>query len=189
MHSSAIGIGTPLETKLPMLEIKAAAESAWRAIGLSLTILRPGSFMENAFDSPRELQNGRLVTGLLAETHEPLIAVADIAAFAALAFTDPERHRDESYVLAGDDPTQIEIAAQIGRAVGREVPYVGIPIEQMSEADPTTAVMLKALNETVLEVDIPALRTVHPGLHTYQEWLRGTGKPLVEAYFARTDAA
>ncbi len=189
VHSSVIGTGTPLETKLPMLELKAAAEAAWREAGLSLTILRPGSFMENAFDSPRELRDGKLVTGLRAETREPLIAVADIAAFAALAFADPERHRGESYALAGDDPTQLEMAARIGRAAGREVPYVEIPIEQMFEANPTTAVMLKALNETSLEVDIPALRAIHPGLHTYEEWLGGTGKPLVEAYFARLDAA
>ncbi|WP_035698714.1 NmrA family NAD(P)-binding protein [Glycomyces tenuis] len=189
VHSSGVGTDTPLAAEMPMLQYKAAAETRWRESGLSLTVLRPTAFMENNFDSPRELRDGRLVTALLEDTYEPLIAAADIAAFAALAFADPERHRGESYTLAGDNLTQGGKAELIGRVVGREVPYVGIPIEQVREADPGSARMLTAINEHVIEVDIPALRKIHPGLLTFEEWMRGIGKPMVDAYFARVDAA
>lgn len=189
VHSSAVGTDSPLAVHMDMLRRKAAAEARWRESGLSLTILRPTAFMENNFDSPRQLQDGGLVTALWAETREPLIAAADIAAFAALAFADPERHRDQAYSLAGDDMTQAEKAELIGRVVGREVPYVEIPIEQIRRVDPGSARMLTAINETPIEVDIDALRKIHPGLLTFEEWMTGIGKPLVDTYFERLDRA
>ncbi|MCC3764428.1 NmrA family NAD(P)-binding protein [Glycomyces sp. TRM65418] len=189
VHSSAVGVGGPLEPAMDMLQHKGAAERALRESGLSLTILRPTAFMENAFDSIRELRNGALVSPLRADTYEPLIAAADIAAFAALAFADPERHRGKVYELAGDDLTQAEKAALIGRVTGREVPYVSIPIEQIAADSPSTATMIALINEHRMEVDIPALRAIHPGLLTFEQWMTGVGKPLVDAYFARIDAA
>lgn len=189
VHSSSIGVGTPLESQMGALTTKAAAEAAWRATGLSLTMLRPGAFMENTFDSPRELQGGRLVSALAGESFEPLIAVADIGAFAAIAFDDPERHRGQSYDLAGDNLTQLGKAALIGRLVGREVPYERIPIEQVREFSPSTATALEAIDKTPLEVDIEGLRAIHPGLLTFEQWMTGVGKPLVDAYFAKLDAA
>jgi len=189
VHSSSIGVDTELESQLPTLPRKAAAEAAWRASGLPLTILRPAAFMENTFDSPRELQDGVHVTALAAETYEPLIAAADIAALAALAFTDPERHAGAVYVLAGDDLTQVDKAALIGRIVGREVPYVQIDVEEIRKFSPSTANAMAVINRTRMEVDIEALRAVHPGLLTFEQWLTGIGKPLVDAYFARIDAA
>lgn len=188
VHSSSVGIGTPLEAALDMLHHKAAAEAALRETGLPLTVLRPTAFMENAFDSPRELQNGALVSPLWADTYEPLIAADDIAAFAAIAFADPQAHAGKAYDLAGDDLTQVEKAALIARVTGRDVPYVGIPIEQIREASESTADTLQAINEHRIAVDIAALRAIHPGLLTFEQWMTGIGAPLVEAYFARVDA-
>jgi uncharacterized protein YbjT (DUF2867 family) len=189
VHSSSIGVGGPLEAVMDMLQRKAEAERAIRESGVPHTILRPSSFMENTFDSFRELQNGALVSILKADTLEPHIAAADIAAFAAVAFTDPAAHAGKVYELAGDNLTQAEKAALIGRLVGREVPYVGITAEQVAADSPSTAKMLGILNEHPLPVDIPALRAIHPGLLTLEEWMTGVGKPLVDAYFARIDAA
>ncbi|GAB3654590.1 Rossmann-fold NAD(P)-binding domain-containing protein [Glycomyces tarimensis] len=188
VHSSVVGIGTRMESDMDLVRRKAEAEAALRESGLSLTFLRPTSFMENTFDSPRELQDGKLVSTLWADTYEPLIAVADIAAFAAIAFAEPERHRGEAYTLAGDDMTQVEKAALISRVVGREVPYAEIPMEQIRASSPSTAKMIATINETPIEVDIEALRAIHPGLLTFEQWMTGIGKPLVEAYFARLDA-
>ncbi|WP_035748698.1 NmrA family NAD(P)-binding protein [Glycomyces sp. NRRL B-16210] len=188
VHSSAIGVGMPLEGEMDMLGRKAAAEAALRETGLALTVLRPTAFMENTFDSPRELQNGALVSTLWADTYEPLIAADDIAAFAAIALADPVAHAGKAYELAGDDLTQVEKAALIGRVVGREVPYTAVPIEVVRESSPSTAKMLTAINETRFAVDIAALRRIHPGLLTFEQWMTGVGKPLVDAYFARVDA-
>ncbi len=189
VHSSSIGVGGPLEAHMDMLQRKAEAERAIHASGVPHTILRPSSFMENTFDSFRELQNGALVSLLNADTFEPHIAADDIAAFAAIAFADPASHAGKVYELAGDDLTQTDKAALIGRVVGREVPYVGIGVEQVAEDSPSTAKMLGVLNKHRMEVDIEALRKIHPGLLTLEQWMTGIGKPLVEAYFAKLETA
>jgi uncharacterized protein YbjT (DUF2867 family) len=189
VHSSLVGVGGPLERHMDMIRLKAAAERAIRGSGVPHTILRPGAFMENTFDSPRELQNGALVSALSAGTFEPLIAVDDIAAFAAIVFADPGAHAGKTYELAGDDLTQTDKAALIGRATGREVPYVDLSTVPGAEIDPTTAKMLAALNEHRIEVDLAALRRIHPGLLTFEQWMSGAGRPMVDAYFARIDAA
>lgn len=189
VHSSSVGVGGPLEAAMDMLQRKAEAEAALRESGVSLTILRPTAFMENTFDSFRELQNGALVSTLRADTYEPLIAAADIAAFAAIAFADPEQHRGQVYELAGDDLTQAEKAALIGRVVGREVPYIEITGEQIAKESPTTAKMIALINDHRIPVDIAALREIHPGLLTFEQWMTGIGEHYVDAYFARIDAA
>lgn len=187
VHSSSIGVGRPLEAVMEMLQRKAEAERAIAASGVPHTILRPSSFMENTFDSIRELQDGALVSMLNADTLEPHIAADDIAAFAAIAFADPERHRGQVYELAGDNLDQTAKAALIGRVVGREVPYIGITVDQVAADSPSTAKMLSVLNSHSLPVDIEALREIHPGLLTFEQWMTGIGKPLVDAYFARID--
>lgn len=189
VHSSAVGIGGPLEPHMDMLQRKAAAERAIRDSGVPHTFLRPSSFMENTFDSVRELQDGALVTLLRADAFEPLIAADDIAAFAAIALADPGAHAGKAYELAGDDLTQLAKAALISRITGREVPYVDLATVPGVEVDPTTAKTLALLNEHRVEVDVAALRRIHPGLLTFEQWLTGVGRPLVEAYFARIDAA
>lgn len=185
VHSSSIGVGTVLEEKTDALRRKAAAEDELRRTGVSLTVLRPSAFMENTFDSPRELQDGTLTSALAAGTNEPLIAAGDIAAFAALSFAGPDRHRGAAYELAGDNLTQREKADLITRVTGREVPYVEFPIEKVREFSAGTAEMLTFLNDNPIRVDLAPLRAIHPGLQTFEEWMRGAGKELVDGYFAR----
>ncbi|MEU6248671.1 NmrA family NAD(P)-binding protein [Glycomyces sp. NPDC047010] len=187
VHSSSVGVGGPLEPHMDMLQRKAEAERAIKASGLPHTILRPTSFMENTFDSFRELQDGALVSLLHADTYEPHIAAADIAAFAAIAFADPGTHAGKAYELAGDDITQLEKVAIISRVTGRDVPYVAVDAAAVAEQSPSTAKTLGLINQHRIEVDIPALKAVHPGLLTFEEWMTGIGKPLVDAYFARID--
>jgi uncharacterized protein YbjT (DUF2867 family) len=189
VHSSSVGVDRSIESEMDMLQRKAEAERAIRGSGVPWTILRPSAFMENTFDSPRELRDGALVSLLRADTYEPLIAADDIAAFAAIAFADPEAHAGKVYDLAGDDMTQADKAALIGRVVGREVPYVGITVEQIAADSPTTAKMIGIINRHRLDVDIAALRRIHPGLLTFEQWMTGVGKPLVDAYFAKIEAA
>jgi len=189
VHSSSVGVGGPLEPHMDMLQRKAEAEAAIKQGGLPYTILRPTSFMENTFDSFRELQDGALVSLLHADTYEPHIAADDIAAFAAIAFADPETHAGKAYELAGDDITQLEKVAIISRVTGREVPYVPIDASAVAEQSPSTAKTLGLINEHRIEVDIPALKAIHPGLLTFEQWMTSIGKPLVDAYFARIDAA
>jgi len=182
VHSSSVGIDHPeLSAALPMLRTKGEAERRIRATGISVTFLRPTSFMENLLGGVRGLTDGALVNPQSPTFHEPLIAVADIGAVAALAFADPEKHRGKVYDLAGDALTQPEIAATISEAVGREVPFRGIPIEEVRSVSEDTAKALEAMALLENTIDIEALRAIHPGLLTFEAWAAQNRRALSAA--------
>lgn len=189
VHSSAFGVGTDHEASLPMLKLKAQAEQQLRDSGVSLTVLRPTSFMQNYFGVLRGLSNGVLATPLWETTVEPLIALEDIAAFAAMAFADPDSFRGDNIELAGDNLAQHDIAQALSQAAGRAVPYVQVPIEKIREFSEDAVAGLDAINRSEFRVDVDALRKRHPGLLGFDAWLAGPGAPLLAKYFEDLDSA
>ncbi|MFD0557350.1 uncharacterized protein YbjT (DUF2867 family) [Stackebrandtia endophytica] len=182
VHSSSVGVDRPeLAAVMAMLRTKGEAERRIRTTGVSVTFLRPASFMENLLGGVRGLTGGALVNPQPPEFPEPLIAVTDIAAVAALAFAEPDQHRDKAYDLAGDAVTQPEIAATISETVGREVPFRRIPIEEIRAVSEDTATALEAMSRLDLAVDIEAVRTMHPGLLTFREWAERHREALLAA--------
>ena len=167
---------------------KRRIEQAVTASGMRYTVLRPVRFMSNYFAS------GFRVDGIHTETRPGLppggvhrhlfpadfpvqvIAPEDIAEVAALAFADPDRLHGRTLELAGDQLTMREAAARITEAIGIPVRY-----EEISEAE------AKQIGGEVHNVwrlsregdgwaaDIPALREIHPGLRTFDQWLSETG--------------
>ncbi|MFF4803784.1 NmrA/HSCARG family protein [Streptomyces sp. NPDC001351] len=156
----------------------------------SVTVLRPVRFMSNYLGSMAIGLDG-IVHGVHRHIFPPdepvqIIAVEDIAEFAALAFERPDRFAGRSLELAGDAPTPVEAVAAISEATGVTVRY-----EQITHAEAT------ALNPEIAQVrerwaagsrwhaDIEALRVIHPGLRTLAHWLAESGadtlrKRLVE---------
>ncbi|MCU1648227.1 MAG: NmrA family transcriptional regulator [Nocardia sp.] len=166
---------------------KRRIEEAIQAGDLHWTILRPVRFMENY------LAQALVVDGIHDGAHRHLfpadrpiqmVAVADIAEFALLAFTDPERFHGHVIELAGDALTMVAAATEISSVTGHPVHYEEIPEAEAS-----------ALGESIVNVwrmsregrgwhaGIPALREIHPGLRTFDAWLAETGaaqlKPLL----------
>ncbi|MEW2300797.1 NmrA/HSCARG family protein [Streptomyces sp. NPDC006655] len=156
----------------------------------SVTALRPVRFMSNYLGSTPIGLDG-IVHGVHRHIFPPdepvqIIAVEDIAEFAALVFDRPDRFAGRSLELAGDAPTPVEAVAAISEATGVTVRY-----EQLTHAEAT------ALHPEIARVrgrwaagsrwhaDIEALRVIHPGLRTLAHWLAESGadslrKRLVE---------
>lgn len=90
---------------------------------IKLVHLQGGWFMENLFAWIDAIaQHDRIGWSLEPNVKTPWVAIHDIADLAAKEFDTPtERHR--SVKEMGVDYTMIEIAAMIGRALGREVDY------------------------------------------------------------------
>lgn len=166
---------------------KGQIEDALAAGDMRYTVLRPVRFMENY------VLRGSPVDGIIDGVHKHLfpadrplqmIAIADIAAFAALAFADPARFHGRTLELAGDAITPVAAAAAISRSTGHPVRYV-----EATEAD------ADALGEQIgntwrlirqsggWRADIPALRELHPALRTLESWLTTTGSDLIKAQF------
>lgn len=160
---------------------------------INLVHLQGGWFMEDLSRWVDSIaQHDRIGWSLDPNVKAPWVAIQDIADFAAKEFDTPtDRHR--SVKQLGIDYTMPEIAAIIGRALGREVDYRFV---DTSDREVETVFRerfgtherwvydnntLAALNDGRVKFrdDRPALRT------TMEEFAKDTLRPLIEK--ARTD--
>lgn len=160
---------------------------------IKLVHLQGGWFMDDLSRWADAIaQYDRIGFTLAPHVKAPWVSVQDVAAFATKEFdTPPEEHR--SVKQLGIDYTMPEIAAMIGRALGREVDYRFVdPTSHAVETDfrerfgtldrwvydKNTAA---ALNDGRVKFrdDRPVLPT------TMEEFVKDTLKPLIEK--ARTD--
>lgn len=102
--------------------------------GLSITVLRNGWYTENyTVAAPAAVANG----ALLGSAGEGRIASATRADFAeaAVAVLTSGGHEGKTYELAGDTAyTLADLAAEISRQSGKDVPYVNLPPAEYTAA-------------------------------------------------------
>ncbi|MGW5359047.1 NmrA/HSCARG family protein [Actinopolymorpha pittospori] len=180
----ASGFGAEQRVGLRNSDNKWAIEEHLRGSGLSATILRSSSFMENYTTTVpgQGVHDGTLATAIAPDVRQALIALDDIGAVAALAFADPDRFRGQALELAGDALTPPEIAAAVTRATGRPTRYVQVPMDVIRARGANFARSYEYLNSGAAGVpDIAALRTLHPSLLDFATWLKVTGTAKIEA--------
>jgi uncharacterized protein YbjT (DUF2867 family) len=112
------------------------------------TVLRPVRFMTNYLGrSPFGIDGiSGGVHRHIFPPHEPMqvIALEDIAEFAALAFADPVRFTGRTLELAGDEPTPVEAAAAITKATGIPVRYQQLTHAEAAAISPEVAEGMKS---------------------------------------------
>lgn len=111
------------------------AEAAFTDTDATVTILRPGWFMENYLaqvDAIRE--TGCVFMPLPGTTTVPMIATADIGRVAADVLRSPPEARTVLELLGPRDLSLDEAARLIGEAIGRPVRHVPTTPEQAMEA-------------------------------------------------------
>jgi uncharacterized protein YbjT (DUF2867 family) len=113
----------------------ARAERAVRDSGAELTVLRSTWFAQNFSEDYWQEQVQAGVVALPAgDTPEPFVDADDIADVAVAALSD-DRHIGELYELTGPRLlTFAEAVAEISQAVGREIRYLPISIEDFAAA-------------------------------------------------------
>lgn len=170
---SSVG-GANRNTGIPHFESKWQVEQHLGTLNLPATILRPVFFMDNfaSADIRPSILSGTLTMPLPANTPLQMIAVDDIGAFAALAFSKPEEFIGKAYELAGDKLTMMQAAEIFGRVIGRHVKYVEAPLERIRNMSPDMASMFEWFIREGYQGDIPTLRALHPQLLTLEAWLR-----------------
>jgi len=157
-------------------------ESKWmieqhiHSLDIPFTILRPAAFFENFNWERAYILNGTFNgLGLRPEKERQLIGVDDIAAFAALAFANPSEYAGKTIELAGDALTESQLADTFTKVIGRPV-RLSMPVEGQSWGDPEEmTAMFNFFNGEAYDADISALRKLHPGLLTLEQYLRRTG--------------
>ena len=104
-----------------------ATEAALRDAGIPHTILRNGWYTENYMGSvPPALAHGAFI-GSAGEGRISSAARQDYAEAAAVVLTEGG-HEGKVYELAGDEAyTLADLAAELSRQSGREIPYMNMP--------------------------------------------------------------
>jgi uncharacterized protein YbjT (DUF2867 family) len=174
IYSSAAG--ADLKTGIPFFDSKMPIEEHIRSIGLPSTIFRPVYFMFN-FKSPEihaSIMKGKMTMAIRPDKHLQMLAVEDLGEFVRMAFARPDEFIGKTMDLAGDELTMSQVAASFSRLLGKAVRYTYQPIEDVRRVDEDAAKMYEWLNERGYQVDIAALIDLHPGLMSFETWLRKT---------------
>ncbi|HEX8990420.1 MAG TPA: NmrA/HSCARG family protein [Anaerolineales bacterium] len=157
-------------------------ESKWiieqyiHSLGIPYTILRPAAFMENYERNRTQIVNGTYVgRGLRPGKGVQNIAVEDIAVFAALAFADPKQYLGKTIELSGDELTEAQIAETFSRVIGRPVKLARPVTGQGWMSEDEVKANFAFFNGEGYDADIAALRKIHPGLLTLEQYLRKHG--------------
>ncbi|MDI3406159.1 NAD(P)H-binding protein [Streptomyces cavernicola] len=132
LSSGIVGAADEDETH-PIHAWHAQAEQAVRDSGLAWTFLRPNAFAANAFQWAEQIRAGDSVRAPFAGALAAPVHEDDIAAVAERALLD-EGHEGAVHRLTG--PSATTNAAQveaIGRAVGRELAFVEISVDEAAE--------------------------------------------------------
>jgi len=158
---SSVG-GAERGTGIDHFESKAEIERHIKALGLPATILRPVFFMNNLLHFADV--EGERVMLLPVEPDKPMqfIASDDIGVFAADAFDRPAEFIGREIELAGDEITFPQVAEVYERITGTPSRLEATPIEER---------MFGWFAEEGYQADIPALRELHPGLLTFEQFL------------------
>ncbi|WP_280269043.1 NmrA family NAD(P)-binding protein [Nocardia wallacei] len=159
---------------------KKRIEDAVAASGMRYTLLRPVRFMENYLARTGLLDgidNGVNRHAFAPDRPVQVIAVDDVGVLGALTLADPNRFDGRVLELAGDEVTPLDAVAAISRTTGHEVRYRQITEAEAAALPEPIATTVQKLMKTGSgwQADIPALREIHPGLHTFDTWLAETG--------------
>lgn len=173
------------KTGIPHFDNKSRVEDVVRSLGFpSYAIVRPVFFMEN-WASPWFLpgiQEGTLAVGLPAGTKLQMISVKDIGKYGAQAFLRHAELNGREIDIAGDEMTMPEVAKVLSQAMGREVRFVPLPIEEVRKFSDDFATMLEWFDRVGYSADIAA-HSAESGIRPtkFAEWASSVTWPATAA--------
>jgi len=121
-------------SRISLADEHAGTEAELKSSGIPYTMLRNGWYTENYTGSiPGALANGALI-GSAGNGRLSTATRADYAD-AAVAVITTSGHVGKTYELAGDESyTLSDLAAEISRQTGKEIPYKNLPPEEFAAA-------------------------------------------------------
>lgn len=164
------------DTGVPHFESKAQVERHLQGLPIAHTVLAPAMFMDNMLgaDHRERIAGGSYAFPLPAEVPVQQIAIADLAAFTALVFSEPERFAGERIELASTSASGTQVARALSETVGRSVDYQEVPLAAIeASGNDDLAAMLRFFRNRGYAVDIDALHAAYPQItwHGLQNWV------------------
>ncbi|MFJ2624587.1 NmrA/HSCARG family protein [Streptomyces sp. NPDC087532] len=167
------------DTGVPHFETKARTEKLLADSGLPATVVAPTYFYDNALGAMDEVAAGLLTMPLPGDTPLQQVARQDLGRVVAAVVADPDRWTGQRIEVAGDDPTPVRMAEEIGRAAGGTVAFRRTPLEDLRTINPDMFAMYRFLTDTGYQVDLEALRTQFPDVPwtSYGAWVDAQNWP------------
>ena len=177
VFSSADLGSPPRPTPVPQFQSKYNIERHLKESGLKYTILQPVVFFENlTTDVVGQTFAGALKYYIKPERKLQFIATEDIGWFGAEALMHPDRWPEQTIRLAGDELDFAENSRVFRRVTGRELPlpwgWWFLPWFVFHVILKDLGIMFKHFSDEGFDVDIGAVRKLHPGLLDYEQWLQ-----------------
>ncbi|MFE1956293.1 NmrA/HSCARG family protein [Streptomyces sp. NPDC059524] len=175
---SSVG-GADRHSGVPHFDSKRHIERYLDELGVPSTVLRPTFFMDNFADHLPEVVDGTRVVALALkpDTRVQYIAVEDIGWFAAEAFDRPGEYLGRKLEIAGDELTAAEVAEAFAARTGTPARFQELPLDMVASNPyipnaPEIALMFEWFQDHGYQADIPALRAAHPGLKSFEAFLK-----------------
>ncbi|MFG3547856.1 NmrA/HSCARG family protein [Streptomyces sp. NPDC047725] len=164
--------GADRETGVPHFDSKHRTEGLLHESGLDWTVVAPTYFFDNILGDTEGLVAGRLALPLEPQQRLQQVARRDLGAFVAHLIQNPEAHIGRRIELAGDEPTPTEMAEDVGRALGRKVRPVSVPVSSVYAASEDMGAMWDFLHRQGYQVDIAALKSSYPAVNwtSFASW-------------------
>ena len=169
--------GADRNSGVPHFESKYRVEEHIRGLELRATVVRPVYFMDNLWiPSMRDsILQGTLSYPLKADTPLQMIAVDDIGHSVAKVFDRPEKYIGKSLDLAGDELTMAQVADILGKAMGCEVDYQALPVDDVLSQNEDYGRMVQWFGDVGFDVDLYMMRVFYSGIRSFEDWVYDSG--------------
>jgi uncharacterized protein YbjT (DUF2867 family) len=169
--------------KVPHFDSKGEADHFFSDLGLPVTFLLTSFYWDNFVRSgmgPKKSPDGKLVLSLpMADKKLPGIASEDIGRCAYGIFKKGKEFVGKRVGIAGGHLTGAEMAAEMSRALGREVQYQAVPFDIYRGLGFPGAQDLGNMFQFYCEIEqefcaarsVEFSRSVNPELQTFSTWL------------------
>jgi uncharacterized protein YbjT (DUF2867 family) len=126
-------IGADIQSPITLAQQHAKSEEHLKASGVSYTILRPHSFMQNLLGSAPTIKQGALYANFK-DGKIAMVDTRDIAAVALAALTQ-SGHEGKTYLITGGEAVSYsQLGEKLSTLTGKSVKYVDIPTSAASKA-------------------------------------------------------
>jgi len=168
-------------TGIPHVDSKLEVEEYALAQKVPLTLLRPGSFMDNIGQPFFPVKPGKVRGFTARDAKVPYVACADIGTMAAMAFARPQEFVGTAVDVVGDLVSGGEIAAILGRLRGQRFKYTAVPALAMRLFAPREFYLMRRAFENLGRPPLPpayvkaveGTRRLLPDATTMEKFLAG----------------
>lgn len=164
-------------TGVPHLDSKWNVEMAIRNCGKTWTVFRPAAFMDN-WEWEREsiAESGVIHYPMRPDMPYAQIACDDIGRMVALAFERPDMWANKASPITGDISTMKEVAATLGRVMGRDVAYNQVSYDDAERAmGEELSRMFKSFDDIGMDGSPYSLRKWLGEIADFETYLRNAG--------------